>query len=68
MLFCFIIISVEVLLYVLGYTFCVEHHVLVHFSKMLLPLKVSKILCTKATLLCTENVDEIDPLMPDKLS
>jgi hypothetical protein len=51
MLFCFTNISSEVLLHVLGYSFCFERHILVHFCQMLLPLEASKIICAKAALL-----------------
>jgi hypothetical protein len=51
MLLCFANISAEILLHILGYSFCTEHHILVHFCLMLLPLKASKITCAKAALL-----------------
>jgi len=49
-LFGFTNISVEILLHILGYNFCNEDHILVHFCQTLLPSKASKIKCTKAVL------------------
>jgi hypothetical protein len=51
MLFCFANISAEILLLILGCSFCIEHPILTHFCPMLLPLKASKISCAKAALL-----------------
>jgi hypothetical protein len=51
MLFCFTSISATILAHVLGYSFCAERHILAHFYQMLLPLRASKIICTKAALL-----------------
>jgi hypothetical protein len=45
MLFCFTNISAEVLLRILGYSFCTERHILVHFCQMLLPLKTPIMIC-----------------------
>jgi hypothetical protein len=41
---CFIDISAEIFLHILGYSFCTEHAILAHFCPMLLPLKASKII------------------------
>jgi hypothetical protein len=51
MLFCFTNLSAEILLHNVSYSFCTEHHILVHFSQMLQSLKALKIMCTKADLL-----------------
>jgi hypothetical protein len=51
MLFCFADISAEILLIILGCSFCTEHPILTHFCRMLLPLKALKIICAKAALL-----------------
>jgi hypothetical protein len=48
MLFYFTNISAEILLHTLGYSFCTEDHILAQHCQMLLPLKVSKIICAKA--------------------
>jgi hypothetical protein len=53
-------ISAEILLNVLGYIFCTEHHILAHFCQMLLPIKALEIICAKAALLWCYNVDETD--------
>jgi hypothetical protein len=50
MLFFFTNISATILVHVLGYSFCTEHHILAHFCQMLLPLRASKIICAKAAL------------------
>jgi hypothetical protein len=50
MLFCFAIISAEILLHILGYSSCTNRHNLAHFGKMLLPLKSPKISCTNTAL------------------
>ncbi len=60
MLFCFVNISAEILLHIIGYSFCTEPHIMAHFLQMLVPLRASKIICTKAVLLDHQNVDEID--------
>jgi hypothetical protein len=60
LLFCFTNISAESLLYILDYKFCTEHHILVHFCQLLLPLKASKISAQKLLFIGTQNVDEID--------
>jgi hypothetical protein len=49
MLFCFTNISAEILLHILGYSFCSKQHILAHFCRMLLPFKASKISSAKAT-------------------
>jgi len=54
-------ISAEILLHVLGNSFCTERHILAHFCRMLLPLKASKISATKLLYFCTKIFDEIDP-------
>jgi hypothetical protein len=51
MLFCFTNISAEILLHILGYNFCSQHHILARFCQMLLPSKTSKIICAKTALL-----------------
>jgi hypothetical protein len=51
MLFPFTNISALILLYVLGYSFWTEHHILANVHSMPLPLKASKIFCAKAALL-----------------
>ncbi len=60
MLFCFVNISAEILLHIIGYNFCTEPHILAHFLQMLVPLRASKIIGAKAALLFQQNVDEID--------
>ncbi len=61
MLFFFTNISDEILLYVLGYSFCTKHHILACVCQMLLPLKASKIIFAKTALFGDKNFDEIDP-------
>jgi hypothetical protein len=56
MLSCFNHISAEILLRDLGYSFCTEHHILVHFCQMLLKLKLSKFNCVKAALLWGQKI------------
>jgi hypothetical protein len=56
MLFCFTSIFAEILLYVLGYNFGTECHILAHFGSILLPLKASEIIFVKAALLWPKNV------------
>ncbi len=51
MLFWFTNISAKKLQLILGYNFCTEHHNLMNFCQMLLPLKELKIICAKAALL-----------------
>jgi hypothetical protein len=51
MLLSFTNILAEISLLILCYSFCAEHHILVHFCQMLLPLKALKIVCAKAVLL-----------------
>jgi hypothetical protein len=51
MLLCFTNILAEISQHILSYSFCAEHHILVHFCQSLLPLKASKIICAKAFLL-----------------
>jgi hypothetical protein len=52
LLLCSTNILAENLLHLLGYSFCGEFHILVHFCQMVLSLKASKIICAKAALLC----------------
>jgi hypothetical protein len=59
MLFCFTDTSAEILLHVSGSVFCLKHHSLAHFSRMLLPLKGSKITCAKGAHFGTKNVVKI---------
>ncbi len=54
MLLCFTNICDEILLHVLGYRVCVEHHIFAHFCRM-------KIVCPKLPRFGTKNVGEIDP-------
>jgi hypothetical protein len=42
--------SAKILVHLLGYNFCAEHHILAHFCQMLLPPKASRITRTKAPL------------------
>jgi len=56
LLFCFTNNSAKKLLHILGYNICIEHNILAHFCKMLLPLKASKIICAKAVWLFYQNV------------
>jgi hypothetical protein len=60
MLFCFANIPTEILLNILGYSFCTEHHILVHFCQMLLPSKHCKLYAQKLLSFGNENVGEID--------
>jgi hypothetical protein len=39
MLFCFSYISAEILVLVLGYSFCTEHHILAHFCQNAVAIK-----------------------------
>jgi hypothetical protein len=48
MVFCFMGISAEILLHILSYSVCAEHHILVCFFQMVLPSKASTI----SVLLC----------------
>jgi len=62
MLFCFTNISAEILLHILGYSFCAKGHILVHFCQMLLLFKALKIACAKSlTALEPKNVVEMAP-------
>ncbi len=47
MLFCFANISDEILLHVLGYSFCTEHLILVHFLPNAVAIKSIKIYLRK---------------------
>jgi hypothetical protein len=51
MLLCFTSNCAEILLHILGYSFCTERQVLAHFYQMLFHLKGSKIICAKAAML-----------------
>jgi hypothetical protein len=51
MLFRFTNISAEILLHILGYSFCTRCHIWHIFPQKLLPLKVSEIITAKAALL-----------------
>ncbi len=51
MLSCSTKLCTEILLLILGYSFCTQHYILVNFCQMLLPEKASKIMCTEAALL-----------------
>jgi hypothetical protein len=42
LLLCFTNMFAEILVYVVGYCYCVEHHALEKFCHLLLPLKTSK--------------------------
>jgi hypothetical protein len=55
MLFCFINICAQILLNILGYSFCAVHHILVQHCQMLLPQKASKMICAKAPLLLRQK-------------
>jgi hypothetical protein len=48
MLFCCTSISADILLHILCYSFCSEHHILLHFCHMVLSLKASKNFRAKA--------------------
>jgi hypothetical protein len=48
MMLCFTNINAEILLYILGYSFCTEHHVLPHFFKCAIAVKHSKIYLRKS--------------------
>jgi hypothetical protein len=49
------------LLHILGYSFCVERHVLAYFCQVLLLPNVSRIVCAKAVINWRQNVGEIKP-------
>jgi len=44
-------ISAQILLHISGYSFCTKCHILAHFSQLLLPTKISKIIFAKVALL-----------------
>jgi hypothetical protein len=50
MLYCFAHNSPEILPHVLGYSFCIKHHILAGFCLMLLRLKATKIIGAKTAL------------------
>jgi hypothetical protein len=59
----FTIIFAKILLLIVGYGFCTEHHILAHFSKMQLPLRHQTFSAQKLLYFyCSKNVGKIDPL------
>jgi hypothetical protein len=63
MIFCFTNISAKISLDILSYRFCAEHHILVHFCQIVLPLKALKIIRGKTALLLGPKILGI--LTPD---
>jgi hypothetical protein len=59
MQFSFTSVSVEILLHILGYSFCIGHHILAHFCQMMSSLNALKIICAKTARFGTRNVDEM---------
>ena len=60
-LVCFTNISAKILMQIIGYSFCFEHHIWTHFYLMLLPLKASKFSAQKLLCFGAKNFGEIDP-------
>jgi hypothetical protein len=54
-MFYFTNIFAEISLHILGYSFCLQHHLLAPFCRMLLPSKAQKIISAKAVLLLRRN-------------
>jgi hypothetical protein len=65
MVFCLTKISAKILVHLLGYSFCAEHHILAHFCLLLLPQKSSKIICKKNSSALAPKM--LVKLTPDKL-
>jgi hypothetical protein len=61
MLFCFNYISAEFLIYIFGYNFCTERHILAHFCKVLLPFKHLKLSAQKLFCFVAIKIGEIEP-------
>jgi len=64
MLFCFISISAEILLHILGYCYWAEYHILAHLCKVLLPSKASELSVQKLLCSAAKNVGVNDPSSP----
>jgi hypothetical protein len=55
LLLCFTNMFAEILVHVIGYCYCAEHHALEKFCHLLLPSKTSEIICAKAAFMCYQK-------------